>query len=140
MCGYLIKIPGQSAHPAVYRCEHGLFHLTWENTHLSLTSEDLSALRVMSAQIANGAQVSRSQKVQMYVRKAASGISFVDLWLEKSGVRLMMAELKILERAVAETLAWLERQPQFSSDEHIRQSYIGLFMERQIQAPVIFHN
>ena len=140
MCLYMLPITRQFPGQAIYRCEHGSLHLAWDGNLLSFSEEDLQTLIVLIDRIESGAENAVAQKIQIYRRKAASGMPLVEIWIEQYGLRLNGRDFKKLRRMITEAADWLAVQPPFTAQDHIHTARIQQFIDLQFTRPLIFQN
>lgn len=121
MCQYMIQIAEGVKERALFRCEHGTFHLTWGSGVFSLTLDELSGLSMLLVDVRQGeAKASKKSGIRIQQRMSAEGVVFFELWIADVGIRLLAKDFDLLEKLVSETMAWIEVRPPFSPEKHIQ--------------------
>lgn len=127
MCQYMIQIAEESKERACYRCEHGTFHLIWESGVFSLTLKELYTLKGFLIDLRQG-KIPIAQD-RLRVQHSPSGTDFFELWMADVGIRLLPKDCQALEKLVSNTLAWVQNQPPFTRERHLKAAQLLINMD-----------
>ena len=120
MCQYMIQITQENEDRACYRCEHGTFHLIWGSGVFSLTLKELYTLKGLLLNIRHGETPAEQDRLRIGRLKSARGAEFFELWMANVGILLLSQECQALEKLVSDTLGWVQSQPPFTREGHLK--------------------
>ena len=120
MCQYMIEIAKENRERACYRCEHGTFHLIWDNGVFSLTLKELYILKGLLIDIRQGEASTQQERIRIQQFKTSRGSEFFELWMTNAGMMLLPQDCRMLEKLIDNSLNWLQKQPPFSREEHLK--------------------
>lgn len=121
MCQYMIPVAEATKEHGFFRCEHGTFHLLWSNAVFSLTLEQLSDLQMLFVdirQIISDYTPKTRGSLSLQRRLTPDGLSRFELWMAEVGIQLSSRDCRVLEKLLADTLTWVEKQPPFTPEGH----------------------
>ena len=121
MCEYLVRIAESSNERAIFRCEHGTFHLSWDRALFYISPGELSYLHsLFSKEKISNKTHAKYEHIQFFHRTASDGHIYFELWIEESGMKLSFEDCEILKGLMYEVLSWQKKQPALTSREHTR--------------------
>lgn len=120
MCQYMIQISEEAKDHACFRCEHGTFHLVWDTGVFSLTLKELYTLKGLLIDIRQGGAPAEQDRLRIERLKTSRGAEFFELWMANVGILLLTQECQALEKLVSDTLSWVQIQPPFTREGHLK--------------------
>lgn len=129
MCQYMIQIAEESKDRACYRCEHGTFHLIWESGVFSLTLQELYTLKGFLIDLRQGETPTAQNRLRVLRCTPSSGTDFFELWMGQVGIRLLPKDCQPLENLVSNALTWVQNQPPFSRESHLKAAQLLINMD-----------
>lgn len=122
MCNIMLQITPDYHNRAIYRCEHGTFHLAWEGATFHLTPEALTLLHALAHGLETNVNACADCHIHLHRRISPAGPVFMEIWLSGFGLRLTMSDFEALQALLQDALDWLRCQPPFSLELHLRQA------------------
>ncbi len=129
MCQYMIQIAEETKERACFRCEHGTFHLIWGNGVFSLTLKELYALKGLLIDIRQGETATVQDRLRIQRQTSASGADLFELWMADAGIQLLPRDCQMLEKLVSNSLAWVQNQPPFTRERHLKAAQLLINMD-----------
>lgn len=136
MCNYLIQITPVYEDRAIYRCEHGVFHLAWDTALFHLSQDALVDLRQLMVHGITRTPDEDEQEIRLFIRRTRQGKRVYELWFDEAGLRLTEQEAAVLRRLLDDVHDWLDRQLTHSAEEPKRLAQLFSNLE---QPPSLAH-
>lgn len=134
MCNIMLQITPDYHNRAIYRCEHGTFHLAWEGATFHLSLDQLTLFHALAHNLEPDESTCTRCHIHMHPRLSPVGAAFMETWLSGFGLRLTMPDFDVLQSVLQDALDWLHCQPPFSPELHLCQAQSFLNLERHTPA------
>lgn len=132
MCQYMIPIAEETRERASFRCEHGTFHMIWGSGVFSLTLEELYILKVFLVDIRRGEIPRPQNRLRIQRLISTNGTALFELWMDEVGICLLPRDCHILEKLVSNTLTWVQNQPPFTRERHLKTAQLLINMDNTL--------